>query len=209
MQIDALGIRTSAAEAANRISAGRYEIAWRGFVYVDGAAAGLESLRRFALAAESALPAAAAALRGVYFIAMRDRDTGDGYAFVDNGGMYHAFASGNTASTSFLQMAVDEGYRPRDLDPEALADFFHFGCLYEERTLFPQIKKITPGEILCFRRGYPPQRLLKPLPELYAAPTIGFEKLLANFAAAVGGQAISLDLTGGIDSRLLTVARAY
>jgi hypothetical protein len=53
----------------------RYEICWRGLAYCDGLAAGRASMEKLFAVSEEDLPRAAAAMRGVFFIAVRSRNS--------------------------------------------------------------------------------------------------------------------------------------
>jgi hypothetical protein len=183
-----------------------YAIYWRGFVYVDGVPAGGPSIEKFAdeiairnLAAESCR------LKGVYFVAVHDRLSGDCYAFVDGSGLFHAFSSEQFAGTSFLELAEAEHLRVSDLDAESLVEFFHFGNVYSGKTLFPNIGKIVPEAIVCIPRIGPVSLQPRPLRDVAEPPARSFEESIKSFVVSAAGQRVSVDLTGGIDSRLLAV----
>lgn len=151
-----------------------------------------------------ALARQSARLKGVYFVVLHDHRSRDSYAFVDGSGLFQAFYSERFVGTSFLELAEAEQLQPNDLDPEALVEFFHFGNVYSGKTLFSQIKKINPEQIIRLSSKGNLSLLPRAVREL-TAPVISFEESIRSFAAAAAEEQISLDLTGGIDSRLLVV----
>jgi asparagine synthetase B (glutamine-hydrolysing) len=187
----------------------RYEIYWHGFVYWDGFCAGADSILKFAQEIESGLAAAAVHLKGVFFITIRERSSHRIYAFVDNSGLYHAFFSRRFVGTSFLEIAAHEGFQPADFDPEAVVEFLHFGCIYSGRTFFSSIRKIDPETIISLRPPFEVEILPKHLLDISKPAARSFEAMLAGFANSTVNHAVSLDLTGGVDSRLLAVVLDY
>jgi hypothetical protein len=185
------------------------EIYWRGFPYKPGLRAGAESLRTLLDAPEEDIPCIAAKLKGIYFIAVQCKTSGNAYAFVDQAGLFHAFRSARLICTSFLELARLEKCRAEDVDPEAVVEFFHFGCVYEDRTYFPTIKKINADVVLRCNSAGRIDSLAKRVLDIAELPRHSFEWLLQDFAAAAATDRVSVDITGGADSRLLAAALAY
>src|SRR5215472_16733179 len=92
------------------------EVVWHGLLFIEGYAAGVESAREFTRRARHDLSRAAESLKGIYFLAMRDKVSGVCWAFVDNSGLYHAYYSRCLAGTSFLQIAAMEGLGSQDVN---------------------------------------------------------------------------------------------
>jgi hypothetical protein len=185
------------------------EIYWRGFVYKPGCKAGAESLGPLCKVRESEIPEAAAELKGAYFVAVRCSDSANAYAFVDPGGLYHAYYSPRSIGTGFLELSQLEDCGPEDLDPAAVVEFFHFGGIFEERTFFPQIKRIDPDLVIRCSAAGRTERLPKPISDIGAEPEGTVESLLEEFVTAARNECVSVDLTGGADTRLLAVALSY
>jgi len=193
----------------NRLDLGDRDVFWHGLAFIDGLNAGMESIREFARRANSGVAQAAAALKGVYFLVIRDKMSGTCSAFVDNSGLYHSYCAAERMSNSFLGLAAVEELGPHDADPEALVEFFHFGCIYSEKTLLHGIRKIGPDEVLHLPPRGPLRRERKRTPDIAAPQEEPFESMLEKLARAIVAEEISLDLTGGIDSRLLAVVLDY
>jgi hypothetical protein len=208
MLIDHGKVIHGAAEAGT-ISTVSREIYWRGFVYKPGCRAGAESLRGLCAAKESAIPDAAAQLKGAYFVAIRCKETGNAYAFVDPCGLYHAYYSTRLVGTTFLELSQIENRGPDDVDPAAVVEFFHFGGVFEDRTFFPQIRRINPQLVLCSSAAGRTEALPRPISEIGADAQRTVESLLEEFVNAAHDECVSVDLTGGADTRLLAVALSY
>lgn len=194
---------------APSIATTKHEIAWRGFAYLEGVPCGEPSIRKFALGIESNLPTAAGALKGIYFVAVREKATNRTFAFVDCSGLYHAYYSPHCVGTSFLDLVSSETLRPADLDPDAVAEFLQFGCIYDGRTFFSQIRKIDPDMIVEACADGATATYKKPIADISEPPQRTLEDLLRSLSQSIANERVSLDLTGGIDSRLLATAVSY
>jgi len=182
---------------------------WEGFVYMQGVTAGAPSIQRLAEELPLNLSVAASRLKGVYFLFVHDKQSGKRHAFVDSSGLFHAFYSDRFVSTSFLDLAATEGLATDDLDPDALVEFFHFGHIAFRRTFFSAIRKIDPAHIVTFSEDGKVHLIPKPLPGIDAPPEQCLQDFLAILAGSITKEKISMDLTGGIDSRLLAVVLSY
>src|SRR5579884_3370254 len=154
-------------KADHSTSSDEYSIYWRGFVYLDGVAAGTQSMKKFAADVSlEGICRPSERLKGVYSVVVHDHRSGDVYVFVDSSGLFQAFYSERFVSTSFLELVDAEQLRISDLDPEALVEFFHFGNVYWGKTLFLQIKKIAPNQIIRVSRDGILSLLPRAVPEL-------------------------------------------
>ncbi len=191
------------------ISSASREISWRGFLYKGGSRAGAESVRQLLETREDDIPRIAATLKGIYLVAVHCKDSGNVYAFVDQAGLCHAFYSNPHISTSFLELARLQRRTAGDVDPEALVEFFHFGCVYEERTFFSDIRKIKAEEVIRCSPTGTTTSLPKPVVDIATLPQRSFNEVLQDFVTAADADRVSVDITGGADSRLLACALAY
>ncbi len=203
--------RNIACDASDRnvLSSPSRELFWRGFVYKGGRRGGAESLRELLETDEREIPRFAAKLKGIYFIALHCKPSGNIYAFVDQAGLYHAYYSSRHICSSFLDLVRAEHCTHNDIDPEALVEFFHFGCIYEDRTFFPSIRKINPDAIIRCGPNGATTVLRRPVPDIAKSPQRPFDAVLRDFATAAMDEHVSMDITGGADSRLLASALAY
>jgi hypothetical protein len=186
-----------------------YKIYWCGLFYTAGSQAGLASITKLAGDLRSnGLQQLAAHFRGVFMLLVKDQRSSARYVLVDNSGLFHVFCSRRGISTSFLELAIFERSRSSDLDPEAVVEFLHFGYVSFGRTLLKNIVKLEPEQIACISRtgiSYIP----KALPGFGSQPTRSLMDLLGDFTSSVAAERVSVDLTGGMDSRTLVSMLHY
>jgi hypothetical protein len=183
-----------------------WEIHWRGFIYSRGISAGLESVRKLASdLRDQRVQDLAQELRGAFILVIHRKHSGDYYVLVDNNGLFHAYYSDSALSTSFLELAASNGLRPPDLDPEAVVEFLHYGFVSFDRTLFRQIRKLAPEHIAHVSPGDGIILLPKSLAPLGTGPSEPVENVLRDLTASASAERISVDLTGGMDTRFLVL----
>ncbi|MEF8982860.1 asparagine synthase (glutamine-hydrolyzing), partial [Thiohalorhabdus sp.] len=104
--------------------------------------------------------------RGMFAFAVWDREGETLFLARDRLGIkplhYALLSDGRLLFASELKAVVDHPDFPRDLDPEAVEDYFAFGYVPDPRTIFRRARKLAPGQRLTVRRG---QRV--PEPETY------------------------------------------
>lgn len=101
----------------------------------------------------------------------------------------------------------------RELDPAALAETFSFGCVLENRTLFPKLSLLPGGAMWTFSAGravvkdaYFSPGVWERLPPL-KSDEYGerlrdtFERLLPKYLR--GPRQVAMSLTGGLDGRMI------
>ena len=183
-------------------------VCWRGFVYKPGSKAGADSLSELTTAREEDIPRVSARLKGSYFVAVHCEESGNTHAFVDPAGLYHAYYSQKRIGTSFLELCTLEHCSADDIDPEALVEFFHFGAIFGDRTFFQAIRRIGSETVLRSNRSGI-VRLARPVADIGERPQGTFKSLLRELVVAARDERVSVDITGGADTRLLAVALAY
>ncbi|MEX1265195.1 MAG: asparagine synthase-related protein [Actinomycetota bacterium] len=119
--------------------------------------------------------------------------------------MFAAYASGARVGTSFLQLAETIGARRGDVDPAAVVEFLDLGRVYEGRTLLPGIRRLLPGTVYELRDGDHPLTHDLGMPGIDAGAGVGFtlERFFEELASSLVGLNVSVDLTGGSDTRLV------
>lgn len=200
---------TREAGETNVLSTAECDIYWRGFVYRSGFRSGKVSLGELAKVRETEIPRAAAQLKGAYFIAVKCKGSGNCYVFVDPSGLYQAYYSPRAVGTSLLELSRLEACRAGDIEPEALVELFHFGCIYENRTFFRQIHKVDPFSVISSSSSGTTEVLPKPVADISERPLFSFDALIQDFANALKDEKVSVDINGSVDSRLLAAALSY
>ena len=204
------GMVTDRKEREHALVLGEYSAYWAGLPYWPGNPPGEPSVRRLiARAAEVGVLDAAPDLCGHYFLALVHRPTGKCHAFVDGGGMSFGFRTKDAVSTSFLDLARLLRLGRDDLDPDAMVEFLNTGMVFFGRTLFPPIQRIAWDQVVTFSAGGEVEVLRKPGDDIGAPPHADFVSHFAEIAADFRDERCSLDLTGGVDSRLVAALLAH
>lgn len=187
---------------------GDYRIYWEGLVFISGVPSGQESVRAFTRAISTdGIQNACLLLRGIFFIIVETKTKGDLYAFVDNSGLYQAFYTGNVLSTSFLSLVKHEKLGISDLDPESVVEFLRLGNIFSNRTFFEQVKKFSWDAIYHFsgKKLNVIRKNISPVDSELDVKDGDFERIFQEQAISLSNCSLSIDLTGGNDSRLLAV----
>ena len=191
------------------IDQGQFSVYWEGFVYGYGQSAGEASVRAFIQAVKDhGVCGARRGLSGSYSIAVYDRTTGEWLAFSDPSRSLPWYLSSEMFSTSFLDLAMRMGLNVEDLSPDAVVEFLLTGLQFGWEILFQGIKVAGPNEIIRWRDGklwteiddrvMDPFRMPAPQDLLEA-----FFEAWQRLAAAIYNEVVSVDLTGGTDSRVI------
>ncbi|QRG66225.1 asparagine synthase-related protein [Brevibacillus choshinensis] len=184
---------------------------WKGFVYIQGVLAGLPSVRHFAkFFTEATLDQDALQLKGSYMIVMKVKASPLYYCFVDSSGCHDAFYSEDAISSSFLTLAAHKNMNITTMNRQAMMEFLNFGHLFENKTFFESIRKIDSSELLVFDRRTVKVRRKK-LATIYdeEQPVADFHDFFQKLSQSLRNQRVSVDLSGGIDSRLISVLLHY
>jgi asparagine synthetase B (glutamine-hydrolysing) len=188
-----------------------YQLAWRGVAYYPGAQPGPAAIAAaLSGAGRDQMVDAARRLRGNFFLSIRDVANDRTVAFTDSGGMFAAYVSGARVATSFLQLAEAIGAARGDIDPAAVVEFLDLGKVFEGRTLLPEIRRLQPGAVYELRDGEQPLVHDLQMPGIDAGPDVGFtlDRFFQELASSLAGLNVSVDLTGGSDTRLVAAMLA-
>jgi hypothetical protein len=183
-----------------------YDLAWRGVAYCPGHPPGAASIiAALSDAGPDTLVDVARRLRGNFFLSIRHVTSGRTVAFTDPGGMFGAYLAGARVGTSFLQLAEIVRAKRGDVDPAAVVEFLDLGKVYEGRTLHSDIRRFRPGTVYELRHAREPVLHDLELPSIDDGPDPGFtlDGFFEELASSLAGQNVSVDLTGGSDTRLV------
>jgi asparagine synthase (glutamine-hydrolysing) len=128
---------------------------------------------------------------------------------------YAQLPDGRLIFASELKAVADHPDFPREMDPEAVEDYFAFGYVPDPRTIFRHARKLAPGHRLCLRRGgseAAPERYW----DLTFAETLGGDvdgELIERLSEAVKVRQIAdvplgAFLSGGVDSSAVVAMMA-
>jgi hypothetical protein len=185
-----------------------YTIYWRGFIYASGVPSGQACIRKLSADLKNqTLQDIAPRLRGSFLLVVHFKVSGEYGVLVDNSGLFHAFYSDRGVSTSFLEIAALHGIT--DLDAETVVEFLHCGFVSFDRTLSSHIRKLPPEQITYISPAAGIRLVPKSLVHFESAPTETLEELLRDFVSCISQERVSVDLTGGMDTRVLAILLGY
>ena len=180
-----------------------YEVYYKGFIFSPGEKSGRESIEYIVTNFLSSGNFAFENIFGNYFLCFWNLKNNKQYAFTDNSGVFKAYIYKNCISTSFLELVdfFDE-ITIEDIDYKSINEFLHLGFTYYENTLINSIKKINELNFYVFKDSVL-QKYLKKLAPINSATNLSIQNFFKNLAYSVEDLNVSLDLTGGFDSRLI------
>lgn len=175
---------------------------WNGFFYVENHSDGRESVLHLMnqLLTEKSIDFDK--LRGHYIIFIEFND-GRKICFTDNSGVYRLYKYNELVSDSFLELAKRI---PKDAyywNTNKLLEFAHWGYVYGKETLVQGIERISSDCYLYLNNGRW-QWKTKNLQD-FEQPNTSFElnEYFEHLQKIVSSKKLSLDITGGLDSRYL------
>jgi len=191
---------------------GNYTVYFLGFVFQLNIQSGLKSISDFLLKLDQGqdIKQIASILKGQYFIYIINDQTQRKYCFTDESGNFHSFYSDHFVSTSFIEIAKHLKFTKSDFNPSVVAEFIHWGNLHHNRTFFDRIKKIKGDEIITFNPDEKVRILLKENCSIdYPSSISSLPSYFESISRAIKHEKIVVDITGGIDSRLLVAVMSH
>ena len=185
----------------------RYSFWWEGIVFIRGCLSGNESLKEFSITlSETGIEKACQRLNGTFFLVIKDKAKNLYSCLVDNSGLFKAYYSSKRVSTSFLHLTELEKITTEDFNKRAVVEYINLGNIFFNRTFFDSVKKFDGDQIFEFDPGGEITILTKNLPPLFGKPPAeSFLEIIEATAKSLSNQIICIELTGGLDSRLLVV----
>jgi hypothetical protein len=178
---------------------------WRGFLFVRKHVAGEDSVARLCREFRKSGPEQAFALaRGSFSLRLFDKQTQETFFCSDPFALVQLFATQDQIGDDLIDLVRS---LPRDdapLDCAGLASFLRYGFYTLGRTADRRVRVLRGDEIVQ-KTGHSGLQVLHKAPRANAS-AFDFDSYIADLKAAVAGQRISLDLTGGLDSRVLAAA---
>ncbi len=181
-----------------------FRMAWRGVLYVPGECRGLPSIEAFAhhLRRES-WPAALGRLRGAYALLVLDRRRGELWGLVDESAGLPLHLTPRGFAPDLLSAAARLPDPVAAFTRERLWNWLAYGLPLAGDSPFDGVRTLIGSE--CARRDRAGEVQILPRPE--SVPREELQPLLrrefAALARALAHDRVSVDLTGGLDSRLV------
>lgn len=192
----------------------RYRVYWEGLVFINGIRSGNDSVESFIkMLHTQSIQDACSILKGIFFISIEVKPERVIYAFIDHSGLYQSFYSRNRISTSFLELTKYDNHSSQQLDPAAIVEFLSFGVLFFNKTFIKTISRIPRDIILKFNAQNKKIEILKKnipsLDEFQGNASEKFHEGFSGLAKSFSNLNISLDFTGGTDTRLIALMLDY
>ena len=184
-----------------------YLIWWEGLIFIPEILSGRDSIKYFVdLLNNSDLSSVTDALSGFFSCILFDKKKKEYYAFTDNSRCANIFYNSKCISTSFIELVKYSLPTKDDLDFSSIIEFLITGQIFCSNTFFNNIKNIRADEILVIDSKGISSRIKK-LENIYEKDmsTNDFLKEMKKIAFSLKNKKISIDLTGGIDTRLLSL----
>ncbi|QRG66226.1 asparagine synthase-related protein [Brevibacillus choshinensis] len=209
MLLTAKGMRSLASDLQTWENAD-YCFRWRGFLYLLGIPPGEASVREFSrLTAIKGIERALLALRGHFFMIVKEKKTHKYTCFTDNNGGFAAFHSKTAVAASFLELVSYQGLTTTQLDRDAVLEFVNFGNVFANKTLVEGISRIDRNQIIRFGPGGKSVHSKKLAPIDAGNGDFDYLQFFEKIAKSIKDLRLSVDLTGGVDSRLIAVLLDY
>jgi hypothetical protein len=190
----------------------RHTIGWTGTPFISGHRVGDSTIEHL-LARLAQCPAAALlpSLHGVYGIFIYDHAAQNWLVATDNTGLYRIFYTPEAVANRFLELATAMPASQRQLDDQAIIEFIAHGGNFGRQTPVTTIKRLRRNEIIELRASASPAiRVLEKVLDEHEEDAEDYVlDYFADVATAFAEQRVSVDLTGGFDSRVAACLLAH
>lgn len=189
-------------EQYKEIEFSSFTIYWKGFFYADGYALGKESVLYIGELVSQSKAIDFDSLKGHFVLGIEYND-GKKVWFSDNSGIYRLYKRGEDISDSFLQLARKAGNASFRWNTNQLIEFAHWGFVYGSETLVEGVGRISSKSFLSYD-GEQWQVKSKQLQDFEQPnPNFDLESYFQELQQKLSKTKLSLDITGGLDSRYL------
>lgn len=179
-------------------------LSYEGVFFIPPHRLGDASARFFlSMVKESGLSPAIRKTKGNFYAVYTDVN-GKRFAFVDNGAIYLAYAGKGEISSDFFNLLEKFSPSVNDMDLWALFEILHNGVIHTDRTPIKEVRRIGRDEVINLddegKICSEPKGLSDPFVIDDSAPS--FDNVFGGILESIKGEHISIDLTGGLDTRL-------
>ena len=194
-------------EGAKCWSHGRFTIAWRGYAWYPGQREGEDSISAIGRELHShSLAELAPRLKGVYGLFVYDHKLREWYITGDPSGLFRIYYSNIVVSTRFLNLCSHIRAKPVDIIADNVIEYIAHGAILGEETFLRQIRVLRDHELISLNNK-DGRESLRILSKKSTDPAENPEEILVEIVRGIKesleGRRLSVDLTGGLDSRIL------
>lgn len=180
-----------------------------GLFFLKGHLSGIESIRAFELSIiNKGILKTFNLVFGNFTCALEYKD--EFYIFCDNSGFSNLFYTDEHISSSFLRLITNTPSSKLTISTQSVFSFIYTGHFFTEIILYEQVSKIQSTQYIRVKENI----FLIEEKDLFSyykeqVSSSEFMNSIKNIVKSTSNQKISMDLTGGSDSRLLTALFNY
>ena len=186
-------------------SDGNFSIGWKGHLFLAGHPGGEASVDRLGTSLrERELAEIAPEILGVYGLFVYEHRSRRWQVCSDNSGLYRIFHDERGASTSFLDLLTARRVTTESIRPEAVVEYLTYGAWIGPSTPVRGVSRLTHDAVLVIQPDRPVAVVRK---HLVCPATDDTGRVFGYFddlARSLEGLTVSVDVTAGYDSRVVT-----
>lgn len=180
-----------------------FQVYFQGVIYIPYTKSGIESIKKILAGIKNNTINNIDNIRGFFFIFIIDKTNNYKYIFVDNSGIFKAFTYKKAISNSLLELAKYLNFDRSKLNFNSIVQFLRFGHTYDGQTFFENTKRIDRHDIIVYNENNEHIVRDKKLKKINQSIDLDVLDFYKGFSEAVKDKKMSLDLTGGTDSRFI------
>lgn len=180
-----------------------FQVYFQGVIYIPYIKSGIESIKKILAGIKKNKINNIENIRGHFFIFIINKTNNYKYVFIDNGDIFKAFIHENVISTSLLELARYLNFDRSKLNFNAIVEFLHLGHPQAGQTFFENVKRIDKHDIIVYTGDNEQSIQYKKLKAINQPIDLDVLDFFKGFYEAVKDKKMSLDLTGGTDSRFI------
>ena len=185
-----------------------FDVYWEGFIFIKGELPGRQSVNLFLeKMKESDFYEAVSILSGNFSCLIHFKEKNIWYGFTDGSRLGALFYTKDAICSSFLEIASKKKLDYKSLNPYCVVEFILTGLQFTKKFLFEQINIIDASEVLVIhpKLSITLEKLKKDRSpfdrEIQPDPEKSFFDIMKQIVASIRPFKVSVDITGGTDSR--------
>jgi len=180
----------------------RFKVTYLGLPIILGEKAGKDTIIHLInLLKDKCIEEVSRKITGYYAIFLEDKEKKETNVFVDNSSVFKLFYSKRSVSDSLLTISKQERKGEKDILQEKVIEFLRFGTNFYPETLIDGIYKLHGNHILKINC----KNDLLVIEKSSHSEEMTIEEYFDLFKKSVSELNVSIDITGGLDSRMIAV----
>jgi len=143
-------------------------------------------------------------IRGIFGLWFYDKRKRDWIIFSDNAGLFKIYYTGFRTYISLIDAARSDAPKSAEISHEDVMEYINTGSVFGNKTLFRRISKVRDDEVLIFSGDTTSSRIIrKSFRATHTTPERALALIMDEFSNSTIPGNLSVDLTGGLDSRVI------